>query len=168
MANVDHRGEFSKFYYQIGDYDTTQSDATILADSNWIEMCIIDLSATDTHATNEINDRCSPTFKVFTAGKRDFSLAVNINEIRHDEADVQAWYDNLDSADIFAILALNDARTETTAYGIVGNFLPSDANYTQPQEGDNAEAITFKPAARSDYQSPIVRRIYGSGIPAAS
>lgn len=163
MSNPDHRGEFSKLYYQVGDYDVTQDDADILADSNWIELCVVDVNVAKSRATNATNDRCSATLVGYTGGKRDVSVSINLNELRHDVDTIRDWHEAMDGTSNIALLILNDERTETAAWGWVGNFISEQNDETQPQEGDNAESVTFKPAAKSAYL-PLVKRIYGSGI----
>lgn len=163
MANPDHLGEYSKLYYQTSDYDVTATDATILADASWVELCVVDVGITRARTLREVVDRCVGDDKEYTGGKRDTGITVNLNELRLTDTAVRAWQALSDQSNIVALLVLNDSRTEAAAWGLVGNFLIEQDDDTQPSEGNNTNALTFKPAARSVY-SPKVKRVYGSGI----
>ena len=169
MANPDHLGEYSKLYYQMADLDITATgggavtDATILGDAAWVELCVVDVGITRARTLREVVDRCVGDDKEYTGGKRDTGITVNLNELRLTDTVVKAWQALSDTSAIVALLVLNDARSETAAWGLVGNFLIEQDDDTQPSEGNNTNALTFKPAARSAY-SPRVRRVYGSGI----
>lgn len=163
MPNPDKIGEFSKFYYQLIDYDTTQDEATILADTNWIEFCIKNLDISKQFQEHTFNDRCNPDIESVAPGRAQVSLSFELNELRHNVADVRAFKAAVDDREQFAILALNDERTEVEAVGIVGNFVITQFDETQPEEGANTESYTAKPAARSAF-SPLVKRVHGSGI----
>lgn len=163
MANPDHLGEYSKLYYQTSDFDTTQTDALILGDASWVELCAVDVGITRARTLREVVDRCVGDEKEYTGGKRDTGITVNLNELRLSDTAVRAWQQLSDNSSIVALLVLNDDRTEAAAWGLVGNFLIEQDDDTQPSEGNNTNALTFKPAARSAY-SPRVKRVYGSGI----
>jgi len=169
MSNPDHLGEYSKLYYRASDVDITATgsgavtDATILGDSLWIELCVVDVGITRARTLREVVDRCVGDDKEYTGGKRDTGITVNLNELRLSDTMVKAWQALSDESGIVSLLVLNDARDVTTAWGLVGNFLIEQDDDTQPSEGNNTNALTFKPAARSVY-APKVRRVYGSGI----
>lgn len=169
MANPDHLGEYSKLYYQMADLDITATgggavtDATILGDAAWVELCVVDVGITRARTLREVVDRCVGDDKEYTGGKRDTGITVNLNELRLTDTVVKAWQALSDTSAIVALLVLNDAKAEAAAWGLVGNFLIEQDDDTQPSEGNNTNALTFKPAARSAY-SPRVRRVYGSGI----
>ena len=170
MPNPDHLGEYSKLYYQITDYDITDSgvgtveDSAILADGSWIELCVVDVNVTRARDLREVIDRCVGDEKEYTGGKRETSVSVNINELRLTPEIIKGWQAISDTSAIIALLILNDDRTETEAYGLVGNFLVEQDDDTQPAEGNNTNALTYRPAARSAYD-PKIRRVYGSGNP---
>ena len=169
MANPDHLGEYSKLYYQMADLDITATgggavtDATILGDAAWVELCVVDVGITRARTLREVVDRCVGDDKEYTGGKRDTGITVNLNELRLTDTVVKSWQALSDTSAIVALLVLNDAKAEAAAWGLVGNFLIEQDDDTQPSEGNNTNALTFKPAARSAY-SPRVRRVYGSGI----
>ncbi len=169
MANPGHLGEYSKLYYQAADVDITATgvgavtDAALLSDASWVELCVVDVGITRARTLREVVDRCVGDDKEYTGGKRDTGITVNLNELRLTDAMVKAWQALSDESGIVSLLVLNDDRTETSAWGLVGNFLIEQDDDTQPSEGNNTNALTFKPAARSAY-TPKVRRVYGSGI----
>lgn len=169
MANPDHLGEYSKLYYQAADLDITATgggavtDATLLGDASWVELCVVDVGITRARTLREVVDRCVGDDKEYTGGKRDTGITINLNELRLTDAAVRAWQALSDQSGIVALLVLNDSRSEAAAWGLVGNFLIEQDDDTQPSEGNNTNALTFKPAARSAY-SPKIRRVYGSGI----
>ena len=168
MPNPDRLSEFAKLYYQIGDYDVTQDDATILADSGWKEMCIMSLSPSSNINSYDVKDRCVGQITGKTPGREDFSFDISMYMFRQDQFDtLKAWQQAMDNRDIIAFLALNDERTDPNVWGFVGNFLRIDESEDQPEEGLIQVTYSFGPAARSQY-SPLKRRIYGSGVPAAS
>jgi hypothetical protein len=126
-------------------------------------LCVVDVGITRARTLREVVDRCVGDDKEYTGGKRDTGITVNLNELRLTDTVVKAWQALSDTSAIVALLVLNDAKAEAAAWGLVGNFLIEQDDDTQPSEGNNTNALTFKPAARSAY-SPRVRRVYGSGI----
>ena len=167
-TNPDYLGEYCHLYYHIGDYDLTQPDLTILTDAggDWIDLCVVDVNITRARDLREVIDRCVGDEKEYTGGKRETSVSVNINELRLTPAMIKGWQQISDESGIVALLILNDDKDITNATevsGIIGNFLVEQDDDTQPAEGNNTNALTYRPAARSAF-SPKVRRIYGSAV----
>ena len=162
--NPDKIGEFQAFYYLANtDTDLTQSDTTILGLA-WKYLCIVSLDVTNTFAEHVFNDTCSPDIETVAPGRRQVSLAFELNKLRHSDADIQAWHTAVDSRQIMSVLALTATLDDADAYGWVGNVITTQADETNPQEGPMTESYTWRPAARST-SDPVIRRIYGSGIP---
>lgn len=163
MPNPDFRGEFAYLYYQIADYDTTQLEADILADASWIELCVIDADESDDKQLTEVGDRCTGTEKAYSAGKNDFSVSLNMNELRLLPAAVRAFDAALDDGSIIAILKLDSERTDTLTRGVVANCIAESKGKSQPYEDNIGRAITFRLAAKSTF-TPLKKRVYGSGV----
>lgn len=163
MANEDKVGEGSKLYYQLTDFDITDTDVNVLADVGWTYLCVVDVSITRARTLQEVVDRCVGDDKEYVAGKRDTGITVNLNELRLTAAAIRAWHVISDTAGVISLLLLDELLDEADARGMVGNFLVEQDDQSQPAEGSNTQALSFKPAARSAF-SPKVRRIYGSGI----
>lgn len=167
-TNPDYLGEYSHLYYHIGDYDLTQPDLTILTDAggDFTHLCVVDVNITRARTLRELVDRCVGDEKEYTGGKRETSISTNINEIRLTSDMIKGWQQISDESGIVCLLILNDDKdivTATETSGIIGNFLVEQDDDTQPAEGNNVNALTWRPAARSAFD-PKVRRIYGSGI----
>lgn len=162
--NPDKLGEKSKFYYQIIEtFDLDQTDALILANASWNEFCIKNLSKTASRDMREIMDRCNPDLKTYSPGRGDKGLSYELNQFRWDLTELRAYNEAIEAGNIFAILALNDERAQTEAWGWVGNFVIEESSVEEPEDGLNTESYTLKPAARS-VSNPAVRWIYGSAI----
>ena len=162
--NPDKLGEFSKFYYQITNYDLSDSDANILTvDASWNEFCIKNLSKTATKEMREVMDRCNPDLKTYSPGRGDKGLSFELNQFRWDLADLKAFHIAVENGDIIAVLALNDEKDQTDVWGWVGNWVIEESGGEEPEDGHNTESYTLKPAANS-MVNPAVRWIYGSAI----
>lgn len=165
--NPDKMGELSKFYWQIpaGDQglDLSQTDAALLSDANWGEFCIRNLSKSATKDMREIMDRCNPTLKTYSPGRGDKSLSFELNQFRWDLTDLKTYHAAIENGDVFSVLALNDDKDETEAWGWIGNYVIEEFGGEEPEDGLNTESYSLKPAARS-LSNPAVRWIYGSGI----
>lgn len=163
MANPDRLSEFAKLYYQIGDYDITDPDATILADAGWKEMCIISLSPSSNINSYEVKDRCVGEIVGNTPGRESFTFDLSMYMFRQDQfSTLKSWHTAMDSRSIVSFMALNDDRTATDVWGFIGNFIRIDESQDEPEEGLIQLNYTFGPAARSAF-SPLKRRIYGAG-----
>lgn len=166
--NTDRLSEFAKLYYQIGDYDLTAADATILADASWKEMCIISLSPNSNINSYEVKDRCVGDIVGQTPGRESFTFDISMYMFRQDQFNtLKAWHQAMDERKIIAFMALNDDRTNTDAWGFIGNFIRIDESQEEPEEGLIQVNYTFGPAARSAY-SPLKRRIYGAAAPVSN
>ncbi len=163
--NTDRLSEFAKLYYQIGDYDLTETDATVLADSQWKEMCIISLSPNSNINSYEVKDRCVGSIVGQTPGREAFTFDLSMYMFRQDQfTTLQQWHTAMDSRSIISFMALNDDRENAGAWGFLGNFIRIDESQEEPEEGLIQVNYTFGPAARSAYQ-PLKRRIYGVPVP---
>lgn len=169
--NPDKLGELSKFYYQItnynhGDAASPVPDATILADTTWKEFCIKNLSRSATKEMREVMDRCNPFLKTYSPGRSDKGLSFELNQFRWSQniADLKAFHAAVEAGSVFAVLALNDEREQTDAWGIIGNWVIEENSTEEPEDGHNTESYTLKPAALS-VVNPAVRWIYGADIP---
>lgn len=168
-SNSDFLGEYSKLYYQAIDFDITDptvTDAAILADLGWTYVCAVDVSVTRARTLREVVDRCVGEEKEYSGGKRDTSITINMNELRYDSTTIANWHALSDNTSIVALLVLNGDRLDansTETWGFVGNFIIEQDDDSQPSEGNNTNTLTYKPAAGSAY-TPIVRRVYGSGV----
>lgn len=160
-TNRDFLGELAYLYYQFVDYDTTQLDADILTDTSWSDLCVVDVLITRARDLREIVDRCVGDNKEYTGGKRELSISANLNTLRLSPTMVRAWHSISDQSDIISLLVLDDLRTDVEVRGMVGNFLIEQDDETQPSEGQITQALTFRPAARSDYRP---KRIYGAAV----
>jgi hypothetical protein len=169
MSNPDYLGEYSKLYYQLAEVDMADPEDDILADSSWVELCVVDVSVTRARTLREVVDRCVGDDKEYTGGKRDTGITVNLNELRLTPAIVRAWNVISDTTGIIALLILNGDRdaaslgASTDSRGLTGNFIVEQDDDSQPSEGNNTNSLTFKPAARAA-SVPKVKRVYGSSI----
>ena len=114
----------------------------------------------------EIQDRCAPTETVYSAGRTDRELTFELYEFRWRDklADLKAFHDAIANRSIVAVLALNDAKDQTEAWGTIGNYLIGENSSEEPEDGENSESYSLRPAADS-VVTPVVRWIYGSDIP---
>jgi hypothetical protein len=165
--NPDKLGELSKFYWQIPagnqGLDLSGSDSTLLADANWDVFCIKNLSRSATRDMREIMDRCNPTLKTYSPGRRDKGLSFELNQFRWDITDLKSFHVAIEEGQVFSVLALNDERGQTDTWGWIGNFVVEEFSGEEPEDGLNTESFSMKPAARS-LTNPAVRWIYGSSV----
>lgn len=165
-TNPDVLGEYSKLYYIDGSTDLSASDAIVLGLS-WVYICPVDVSITRARTLREVVDRCVGEEKVYSGGKRDTSVTINMNELRYDSSSIAAWQAISDTPSVISVLILNGDIADVNAWGMVGNYLIEQDDDSQPSEGNNTNTLTFKPAAAST-STIKVRRIYGSAVTPAS
>lgn len=165
--NPNKTGELSKFYYMIANTDfgtDNTTDAALLNLGTWKEFCIKNLDRSSTRDMREIMDRCNPTLKTYSPGRSDKSMSFELNQFRWPLEDLQPFHVAVEAASIFTILALNDEREQTEAWGWIGNFQIEENSGTEPEDGLNTESFSLKPASLS-VTNPAIRWIYGSDIP---
>lgn len=156
-------GEFQKFYYQAGDFDTTQTEDLILADANWLELCIVNLDIGQTFTEHIFNDTCNADVETVAPGRRQITLSFDLNLLRIDIADIRAWQAAIAGRDIVGVLALTGDRTDPDEFGFVGNFVYTGADETRPVEGAIVDSYTLRPSAKSAFD-PIYKEVYGANV----
>lgn len=155
-------GELSKFYWIINnDYDTTQPEATILADPTWEEMCIVSATKNAAVTTVQIKDRCTARRIKSSYGRTELSLSISFNQFRLTPAQKRAIDAVIQNQHTISVLLLTDERTNDETFGIVGNFILESADEEQPEEGNNTESYTLKESALSLFDAAPV---YGAAF----
>lgn len=161
VNNPDIRGEDKRVYYQTAEYDTTQADATILADAAWVQLCQVEVNETNTRELEATEDACSGDEIGYTAGRSERGFAVTLNEFRLTNASVRAFDALAESKNITAIMVLDSDRDDPGTRGRVMNCLIGQNDKTGPQKGVATRSIEFKPAARTTFRS---RLVYGADV----
>ena len=161
INNPDIRGEGKRVYYQSGEYDTTQSDAAILGDAGWIQLCQVEVNETNSRELEQTEDACSGDELGYTAGRTERGITITMNEFRLPNATVRSFDTLTDSVGIVAVLVLDSDLDDPGTRGRVMNTLVGQNDKTGPQKGVSTRSLEFKPAARTIFNS---RRVYGTGV----
>lgn len=161
INNPDIRGEGKRVYYQVGEYDTTQTEATILADGNWIQLCQVEVNETNSRELEATEDACSGDEIGYTAGRRESGFTLTLNEFRLTNASVRAFDDLAENFGIVAFMVLDSDRDDPGTRGRVLNGLVGQNDKNGPQKGVATRSLEIKPAARTEFRSV---RVYGSSV----
>lgn len=160
-SNPDKRGEGVRVFYQSGEYDTSQTDTAILGDSNWIQICQVEVNETNSRDLEATEDACSGDEIGYTAGRMDRGITLTLNEFRLLKTSVRAFETLVNSTGIIAVLVLDADIDDPDAVGGVMNALVGQNDKTSPQKGLKTRSLEFKPAARATHG---YKRVYGSGV----
>ena len=161
INNPDIRGEGKRVYYQVGEYDTTQDEATILADPAWIQLCQVEVNETNSRDLEATEDACSGDEMGYTAGRIERGFTVTLNEFRLLNSSVRTFDDLAESTGIIAVMVLDSDRDDAGTRGRVMNSLVGQNDKAGPQKGLGTRSLEFKPAARTTFRSV---RVYGSAV----
>jgi len=161
VRNPDIRGEGKRVYYQVGEYDTTQAEATILADANWIQLCQVEVNETNSRELEATEDACSGDEIGYTAGRRESGFTLTLNEFRLTNASIREFDDFAENVGIVAFMVLDSDRDDPGTRGRVLNGLIGQNDKNGPQKGVATRSIEIKPAARTEFRSV---RVYGSAV----
>ena len=161
VNNPDIRGEGKRVYYQVGEYDTTQTEATILADANWIQLCQVEINETNSRELEATEDACSGDEIGYTAGRIDRGFTLSLNEFRLLNSSVRAFDDFAESVGIVAFMVLDSDLNDPGTRGRVLNGLIGQNDKNGPQKGAATRSLEIKPAARTEFRSA---RVYGSAV----
>ena len=112
------------------------------------------------------NDRCAPNFETVAPGRKAWSLSFELNQLRMTDGEVIVFEAAVDDREMFGFMALTSDPADTKTFGFVGNVVIIQSDENQPDAGPNVESYTMRPTVRRPAMLP--RRIYGSGIPAAT
>jgi len=161
-SNPDIRGEGVRLYYRLdGEYDTTQTDAAILGDAGWLQLCQVTVNTTRARDLEATEDACSADEIGYTAGRVTRSASATLNEFRLTSANVRAFDDLVGNTGIIPILTLTADIDDPAARGEIMNALVGQNDKTSPQKGLVTRSVEFKPAARTEFGP---RDIYGADI----
>ena len=161
VNNPDIRGEGKRVYYQVGEYDTTQTEATILGDAAWIQLCQVEVNETNSRELEATEDACSGDEIGYTAGRRESGFTLTLNEFRLLNASVRAFDDFAEADGIVAFLVLDSDLADPGTRGRVMNGLIGQNDKNGPQKGVSTRSLEIKPAARTEFRS---RRVYGADV----
>jgi len=161
VNNPDIRGEGKRVYYQVGEYDTTQDDATILGDGNWVQLCQVEVNETNSRELEATEDACSGDEIGYTAGRRESGFTLTLNEFRLTNANVRAFDDFAENVGIVAFLVADSDRDDPGTRGRVLNGLIGQNDKNGPQKGVSTRSLEIKPAARTEFRS---KRVYGPAV----
>lgn len=160
--NPERLGELSKLYLIINNnYDLSTLDATILADVDWEEYCVISLTMNDAVALRQVKDRCTGSRTKSSYGRVETSISFSLNQFRLTEAQKIALDGVIAGKQIVSALILTGAIDDADVFGVIGNFIVESRDQEQPEEGNNTESYSLKESVLSDGD---MRPIYGASF----